>query len=181
MIFKYPNGDPFRVIFLTSELLEAVQGAKIQLMDLYKIHSYHDKLSFHEVAAYIAVQQEAAKLLGVELPPLERQFGEGYNGGMVQQAFNEIDSKSLREHLLRAAHFKSIANAQTIVIVVEPNDRTSTSAWTKLKARNFGLAIQQTLYEHAGYLKVHNGKVIRPTVGEFSMANVYALVHQQNP
>ena len=181
MIFKYPNGDPFHVLFLTSDLLEAVQAARIPLMDLYKINLYHDKLSFHEVAAYIAVQLEAAKLLGVEMPDLETLFGEGYNGGMVKQAFNEIDSNSLREHLLRSMHFKSIANAQTILIVVEPGDNVSTSAWEKLSARNLSLALQQTLYEQVGYLKVQNGKVINPAVGCFSMANVYSFVHRQNP
>jgi len=181
MIFKYPNGDPFHVIFLTSDLLEAVQVSKIQLMDLHKIHSYHDKLTFHQVAAYIAVQQEAARLLGVDMPELTTLFGDGYNGGMVEQAFNEIDSNSLREHLLRSTHFKSISVGQTILLVIEPEDRVSTAGWESLKGRTLSLALQQTLYEQVGYLKVHNGKVIRPAVGVFSMANVYAFVNRQNP
>lgn len=181
MIFKYPNGDPFHVVFLTSDLLEAAQGAKIPLLDLHKIHSYHDQLTFHQVAGLIAVQLEVAKLLGVEMPELKTLFGEGYNGGMVEQAFNEIDSNSLREHLIRSTHFKSISVGQTILLVIEPSDEVSTSAWDKLKGRTLSLALQQTLYEQVGYLKVHNGKVIRPAVGAFSMANVYGFVSQQNP
>lgn len=181
MIFKYPNGDPFHVIFLTSDLLEAVQGAKIPLVDLHKIRSYHDQLTFHQVAGFIAVQQEAAKLLGVEMPELKSLFGEDYNGGMVEQAFNEVDSNSLREHLVRSTHFKSISVGQTILLVIEPNSGVSTAGWEKLKGRTLSLALQQTLYEQVGYLKVHNGKVIRPAVGVFSMANVYGFVSQQNP
>lgn len=181
MIFKYPNGDPFHVIFLTGDLLDAVQGAKIPLMDLHKIHSYHDKLTFHQVAGYIAIQQTVAKLLGVEMPNLSTLFGEGYNGGMVEQAFNEIDSNSLREHLIRSTHFKSISVGQTILLVAEPNEGVSSAGWEQLKARTLSLALQQTLYEQVGYLKVHNGKVIHPAVGVFSMSNVYAFVSQQNP
>lgn len=181
MIFKYPNGDPFHVIFLTSDLLEAVQGAKIPLLELHKIHSYHDQLTFHQVAAYIAVQQEVAKLLGIEMPELATSFGEGYNGGMVEQAFNEIDSNSLREHLIRSTHFKSISVGQTILLVIEPGSEVSTSGWDQLKGRTLSLALQQTLYEQVGYLKVHNGKVIRPAVGVFSMADVYGFVSKQNP
>lgn len=181
MIFKYPNGDPFHVIFLTSDLLEAVQSAKIPLLDLHKIHSYHDQLTFHQVAAFIAVQQEAAKLLGVEMPELTTLFGEGYNGGMVEQAFNEIDSNSLREHLIRSTHFKSISVGQSILLVIEPGSEVSTSGWDHPKGRTLSLALQQTLYEQVGYLKVHHGKVIHPAVGVFSMANVYEFVSHQNP
>jgi len=181
MIFKYPNGDPFFVVFLTSDLLEAVMSAKIPLMDLHKIHSYHDQLTFHQVAAYIAVQQEVAKLLGIEMPDLKSSFGEGYNGGMVEQAFNEIDSNSLRQHLIRATHFKSISVGQTILLVIEPESESATSGWDHVRGRTLSLALQQTLYEQVGYLKVHNGKVIRPAVGVFSMADVYGFVSQQNP
>lgn len=180
MIFKYPKGEPFRLVFLTSELLQTIQFQKIPLFNLYEIHAYHDKLTFHEVAAFIALQREAAKLFGVEPETNEVWFPQDYNGKMVEQAFNEIDSKSLQEFLRRGSNFKSMSVGKTILVVVDPKPEASTQSWEALKAKNISLAVLQTIYEQVGYLNVHFGRALKGSLGILTMTNVYRFVHLQN-
>lgn len=179
MILKYPNGFPFELYFVTGDLLNTLSSQAIPFGDLKKIHAYHEKLTFTEIANFIAVQRAAAQLFGVDLA--EPFFGEGYNGGMVAEAFNGIDSKAITEHLREAGRFHSSVIGQVIVVGVNADQCKATASWDKLQAKNLSTAVLETIYARVGYLQAHFGSVVKPSLGTLSMAEVYKFVHLQNP
>lgn len=181
MIFKYPNGDPFELYVVTGDLLNALASQAVPFNGFKKIHAYHDKLTFGEVASFIACHMAAAKVFGVDMPEPASMFGEGYNAGMVAEAFNAIDSNKIAE-ILRAGHeFHSTVIGQVIVVAVDAGSTGKVHAWEKLKAKTVGSAVLETIYARVGYLDAHFGKIMKPNLGDLTLAEVYKLVHLQNP
>lgn len=181
MIFKYPNGFPFELYFVTGEMLNALAQQAVPYNDLKKIAAYHDKLTFNEVANFIAIQHAAAKLFGVSMPSPSNSFGEGYSAGMVKEAFNEIDSDLIYNDLKDASCFHTTVIGQVIVIGIDLADNSKANSWDRLQARNISMAVQETIYERVGYFTAHFGSLVNPGLGELSMAEVYKFVHIQNP
>lgn len=180
MIFKYPNGFPYEIHFVTGGLLSTLVNQAIPFDGLKKISAYHDKLSFGEVATFIAAQHAVGKLFGVEMPEPKAFFGEGHNGGMVEQAFNAIDSNAIAE-VFRSAHsFHSTKIGQVMVIAADAGDSKVVGSWEKLKARNLSAAVVETIYARVGYLEAHFRSVPQPALGELSLTEVYKLLHAQN-
>lgn len=180
MIFKYPNGFPFELYFVTGEMLEALALQTVPFDGLRKISAYHDKLTYNEVAQFLATQRAAAQLFGVDMPEAAHSFGEGYNGGMVAEAFNAIDSKAITEYLRNATSFHSTKVGQVLLIAANTAN-PHIGSWEKLNAKNISSAVLETIYGRVGYLDTHFGSVIKPALGELTMAEVYKLVHLQNP
>lgn len=179
MIFKYPNGFPFELYVVSGDLLSTLASQEVCFTTLKKIHAYHDKLTFGEVAQFIATQRAAAKLFGVDMP--EPFFGEGYNGGMVAEAFNGVDSEAIASHLRNAEHFHSTVLGQVIVVAVNATNNPEVHSWEKLQAKNISAAVLETIYARVGYLQAHFGSVVKPTLGTLTMAEIYKFVHLQNP
>lgn len=180
MIFKYPNGFPFELYFLTGDMLDTLARQAVPFHSLSKISSYHEKLTFNEVAAFIATQHAAARLFGVDMPEPASEFGEGYNGGMVAEAFNGIDSEAIGKHLREASCFHSTVIGQVMLVAVGVKDDPRVISWEKLEAKNISLAVQETIYGRVGYLDSHFGSALKPALGELTMAEVYRCVHHQN-
>jgi hypothetical protein len=180
MIFKYPHGFPYELYFLTGDLLGTLAQQAVPFNSLSKISSYHDKLTFNEVATFIAVQRAAARVFGVDLPEASSEFGEGYNGGMVAEAFNGIDSEAIFGHLKAATSFHSTVIGQVMLVAVNVDGDPRVGSWHKLDAKNISWAVQETIYERVGYLDSHFGSVAKPALGELTMTEVYKTVHLQN-
>ena len=180
MIFKYPNGDPVELYFVTKDLLNVLAHQVVPFNNLKKIASYHDKLTFNEVANFIAVQRAAGNLFGVDLHDAASEFGEGYNTGMISEAFNVVDSNSIQETLKGGKVFHSTRIGNVLIVAVDCKDCKEVGNWSKLNARNISLAVQETIYGRVGYLDTHFGSVLNPGLGELTMAEVYKLVHIQN-
>lgn len=180
MIFKFPNGFPFELYFVTGEMLEALALQTVPFDGLRKISAYHDKLTFNEVANFVATQHAAGKLFGVDMPEPSQSFGEGYNGGMIAEAFNAIDSEAISNYLKNATVFHAAKIGQVILIAVNTKG-PETGSWDKLHSKNISTAVLETIYGRVGYLDTHFGSVITPALGELTLAEVYKLVHVQNP
>lgn len=180
MIFKYPNGIPFELYFVTKELLNALDVQAVPFNGLGKISAYHDKLTYDEVANWIGLQYAAAELFGVDMPKPDTLFGEGFAGGMVAQAFNEINSKSIVDYLKNATCFSSTKVGQVLIIGIDVDDSLKVSDWEKLKGKNLSTAVQETIYERVGYLNSHFGPVSKSALGVLTMAEVYRLIQIQN-
>lgn len=182
MIFKYPNGQPFELYVVTGELLTALSVQAVPFDGFKKIHAYHDKLTFGEVASFVACHMAAARIFGVDMPEPQTMFGDdAYNAGMLAEAFNAIDSNKIAE-ILRGGHeFHSTVIGQVIVVAVDAGSTGKVHSWEKLKAKTLGSAVLETIYARVGYLEAHFGKIIKPNLGDLTLAEVYKLVHLQNP
>lgn len=180
MIFKYPNGSPFELYFVTKELLNALDVQAVPFNGLGKIHEQHDKLTYDEVANWIALQYAAAELFGVDMPQPETLFGEGYAGGMVAQAFNEINSKSIVEFIKNSTSFSSTKIGQVLIVGIDVDGSPKVSDWEKLKGKNISTAVQETIYERVGYLNSHFGLAPKSALGVLTLAEVYRLIQIQN-
>ncbi|MBS9730347.1 hypothetical protein [Pseudomonas phage IR-QUMS-PaBa1-GHS-2021] len=181
MIFKYPNGLPFELYVVTGELVDTLVAQSIPLSGLKEISAYHDKITFGEMANFVALQYAAAKVFGVEMPDPTAYFGHGYNAGMVAEAFNGVDSDAIATLLRTANHFRSTVNGQVILIGVEVGDHKATASWEKLQAKTISTAVLETLYARVGYLESHFGPVPKAGLGELTLAEVFKLIHLQNP
>lgn len=180
MIFKYPNGFPFEVYFVTKDLLATLAQQAVPFNNLSKISSYHEKLTYSEVALFVATQHAAAKVFGVEMPDPAVSFGEGYRAAMVAEAFNGIDSEAIHRFLMESTSFHSTLVGQVMLIGVGEMESPKVSTWEHLDAKNIALAVQETIYERVGYLDAHFGSVIKASLGELTMAEVYRGIHLQS-
>lgn len=181
MIFKYPNGLPFELYFVTKELLHALDTQAVPFNGLGKIHEHHDKLTYDEVANWVALQRAAAEVFGVDMPEPAGSFGEGFAGGMTAQAFNEINSKSIVEFIKSATCFSSTKVGQVLIVGIEVDGSPQVADWEKLKGKNISTAVQETIYERVGYLNSHFGLVPKSALGVLTLAEVYRLIQIQNP
>lgn len=182
MILKTPHGTPVSVFFLTSEMHRLLVRQSIPLKDAFKLSSYHQQLTFNEIANILKFQYVVAQQMGVPLIDPKHLFGEGHNGGMVEVSFNGLDGKTLSDKYKECNSFNSLAaGANVLIVLFNDSGDAHVSGFDRLEATTFSDALLETLQAKVGYVQVHFGKVVKPNLGEFTMAEVYKLVSIENP
>jgi hypothetical protein len=182
MILKTPQGKSFRVLFLTSSMRDVLVSQAIPFSDVSKLASYHQKVTFSEIAHILKFQYVVAQQMGVPLLDPKHLFGEGYNGGMVERSFNDIDSETLTQIYKSTKSFACLdAGMNTLIVLFNGEDASKVPGWDSLEAQTFSGALLETVFAKVGYMESHNGKIPKPNLGEFTLAEVYKLVSIENP
>lgn len=181
MILNYPNGNPFKFFFLTRGMVETLVRSSIPLQDLCKLSVYHGKLTYGEMADILKYQLVVGKALGVPTTDPKLQFGSGYDGAMLAEAFNSSGSEALAGQFKAASKFQSIVIGQTIVMVCGDSSEEQVPGFTIQDGNTFSAALLETIYKRVGYLECHSGKITHPALGEFTLAEVFKLLSIENP
>lgn len=182
MILKTPHGTPFSLFYLTSDMHRLLVKQSIPLRDVFKLASYHQKLTFGEIATMLRFQYTVAQQMGVPLLDPKHLFGEGYNGGMVAEAFNAIDSETLNQWYKGCKTFNSLnAGGNVMLVLFNDSDNHKVHGWHSLEGNTFSSALLETIFAGAGYMESHYGKIAKPSLGETTLAEVYKLVSIENP
>lgn len=182
MILKTPQGKSVRIFYLTSEMQRLLASQAIPYSDLAKLSTYHQKLTFGEIANILKFQYLVAQELGVLLLDPKHLFGEGYNAGMVETAFNSLDGETLSAIVKDTKSFSCIdAGMNTIIFLFNGENAPKAPGFDTLECVTFSGALLETIFAKVGYMESHNGKIPKPNQGEFTLAEVYKLVSIQNP
>lgn len=183
MILKTPHGKVYRLFYLTSDMLDHLVEQSIPLNKVFDLASYHQKLTYSEIAYMLKFQYQVGMKMGVPLLDPKHLFGTGYNSGMIQEAFNAIGSEQLLAYYESCSHFNCIdAGGNVVLVLFNHNpDKYHVPGWDTLEAKTFSGALLETLFAKVGYMDCHFGKIPKPAVGEFSLAEVYKLLSIENP
>lgn len=182
MILRTPNGSPIEVFFLTNSMVKLLAKVGIPLSNLSTIETYHQKATYGEIAQIISMQYQAAKELGVALLDPDLIFSKDYEGEMLKAAFNSVDSKSLSAAFNSATSFGySSFKSNQLVVVINDENQTTPPSWSKASALTFSGALLEAILHVHGYMESHFGAIVDSKVGEFTMAEVYKLLGNQNP
>ena len=183
MILKTPHGTPISLFFLTSDMYSLLAKQKIPFKDVYKLSTYHQQLTFSEMAHMLKFQYVVAQQMGVPLLDPDHLFSaEGYEAGMLKAAFNAVASESLADLYKNCRTFNSLAAGNNVVLILfNTSDTDKVPGWDCLDAHTFSGAMLETINAKVGYLEAHFGPVVKPKLGEFTMAEVYKLVGIENP
>lgn len=181
MILNYPNGNPFKFFFLTRGMVETLVRCSIPLQDLDKLSAYHGVLTYGEMADILKYQLIVGKTMGIPTTDAAAQFGKGFDGAMLADAFNASNSEALAGQFQAASQFQSLVIGQTIVMVAGVRTDKPLPGFSVQEGSTFSAALLETIYERVGYLEAHSGKVTHPAIGEFTLAEVFKLLSIQNP
>ena len=181
MILNYPNGNPFKFLFLNRGMADTLSSQSIPWDALTKLSVYHGVLTYGEMAGFLKTQELVAKRFGVTIPDLFATVGGAFEVGMVSDAFNSMDSEALALQLKNATHFQYVVKGQTIIMVAGEHQDSLIAGFSKLSGRNLSAALLETIYKQAGYLETHSGEILLPAVGEFTVAEVLKLLSIENP
>lgn len=182
MILKTPHGTPISLFFLTNDMYSLAVKQSIPLKDIHKLSSYHQQLTFSEIAYMLKLQYVVAQQMGVPLLDAKHLFGEGYNAGMVEEAFNAIDSETLTAMYQTCRSFNSLtAGANVVLVIFNTSGEYNIPGCETLEATTFSGALLETVLAKVGYLQAHFGGIVKPKLGEFTLAEVYKLVGIENP
>lgn len=182
MILKTPHGTPISLFFLTSDMYSLLVKQSIPFKDAHKLSTYHQQLTFSEMAHMLKFQYVVSQQMGVPLLDPKHLFGEGYEAGMVEAAFNAVASESLADVYKNCRTFNSLASGNNVVLVLfNTSDTHKVPGWDCLEAHTFSGALLETINAKVGYLEAHFGGVVKPKLGEVTMAEVYKLVGLENP
>lgn len=182
MILKTPHGPNFSVFFLTQEMFDVLDANNVPLDDMKKIASYHQSLSYGEIAAILKFQYGIAKRLQVPLIDPSIHFQEGYNGKMVESAFNDLDSETLVSSVYeRTESFSMLHAGRNVLFILFQSAGSKTPAgWDPVNAKTFSGALLEMVYAKVGYLESHQGEVVKVKAGECSLAEVFRLLATEN-
>lgn len=183
MILKTPNHrTPISLFFLTSDMYSILTRLKIPLKDVCKLSTYHQQLTFTEIAGMMKFQYAIAQRLGVPLLDPEHLFGSGdVTAGMIKSAFNELDSETLAGWQ-ECKSFNSLgAGANIVLVLFNKTEDREIPGWKTLEGSTFSAALLETIIAEAGYLQSHLGPIVKPRVGEITLAEVYKLLGNENP
>lgn len=181
MILKCPNVDPFKFFFLSKGMADTLLSSSIPLQDVCKLHVYHGKLTYQEIAHILKFQQVAAHFVGVES---DNPFGDAkpdIHNNLILDVFNSIGSEALRDTFIKANKFQYLKVGNTILMVVGNHEDNDLPGWHVPKGNTLGTVLLKTIYEQVGYLDVHSGPIVQPKLGEFTLAEVFKLIDIQNP
>jgi len=184
MILKTPNHDraPISLFFLTSDMYSLLARQSIPLRDVCKLSTYHQQLTFSEVAGMLKFQYAVAQRLGVLMLDPEHLFAAGdLKANMVKDAFNKLDSETLAGWQECKSFNSLAAGANVVLVMFNKTDDREIPGWNTLEGGTFSAALLETIIAEAGYLQAHMGPVVKPKVGEISLAEVYKLVGIENP
>lgn len=184
MILRTPNGSPIEVFFLTNSMVKLLAKVGIPLSNLSTIETYHQKATYGEIAQIISMQYQAAKELGVALLDPDLIFSKDYEGEMLKAAFNSVGSESLSlaSAFTDATSFGySSFKSNQLVVVINNENQTTPPSWSNASALTFSGALLEAILNVHGFMESHFGAIVDPKVGEFTMAEVYKLLGNQNP
>jgi len=162
-------------------MLTVLVKQSVPLKDIDKVSSYHQKLTYGEMASMLKLQYAVAQRMGVAMLDPKHLFGEGVEANMVETAFNAIDSETLSEWQT-CKSFNSLAAGLNVVLVLfNRSEDKEVPGWDCLDATTFSGALLETIVAKVGYLQAHFGEVVTPKLGEFTLAEVYKLLGIENP
>jgi hypothetical protein len=182
MILKTPHGPSHSVFFLTQDMYDVLKDQSIPLEDMKKIASYHKRLSYGEIAGLLKFQYAVAKRLQVIMTDPTPLFGEGYDGKMVESAFNALDSETLITSVYDKTEQFSMLNAggNVLLILFQNRDDKVPGGWDPVNAKTFSGALLEMAYAKVGYLESHQGEVVKAKAGECSFAEIFKLLETEN-
>lgn len=182
MILKTPNGQPVSLFFLTSDMHSLLVKQSVPMKDVHKLSTYHQQLTFSEMAHMLKFQYVVAQQMGIPLLDPKHLFGEGYGAGMVEASFNDIPSETLATVYKECRTFNSLAAGGNVVLVLfNTSESEKVAGWSTLEAHTFSSALVETINAKVGYLDAHFGGVVKSKLGEVTMAEIYKLVGIENP
>lgn len=181
MILKTPNGAPLKVFFLTNSMARVLKRSAVPFSEVSNIETYHEKLTYNEIASILKMQYLASKTLGTLMPSPDLIFRNDYEGGMLKDAFNKVDGESLLEGFTECSNFSYLnAGNNTLLISLDNPEEEKVVGWTSAKSNNFSTALLEIIYAVHGYMECHFGAALEPKAGEFTLAYVFKLLGAQN-
>lgn len=181
MILKTPNGNPLKVFFLTNSMARVLKRTGVPFSEVSKVETYHEKLTHGEIAGVIKMEYCASRILGLQLPKVETRFSEDYHGQMLKDSFNKVDGETLLETFVNSNKFSYLnAGDNTLLISLDDPEDETIPGWTNAKGTTFSEALLESIYAVHGYMECHNGPIVDPKVGEFTLAYVFKLLGTQS-
>ena len=181
MVFNYPNGNPFKFLFLTRGMVDTLITASIPLQDAFNLPVYHGKLTYGEMAGISKYQDVVCTRLGIPSVNPKAAFGTSYEGTVFADAYDKLQSAPFTDHLNNSKQFQVLVIGQSVIFVIGNLTDSSLPGFSIQEANTFSGALLEMIYERVGYHEVHNGMSPYPKLGEFTLAEVLKLLSVENP
>ena len=181
MILKTPNGPSVQLFFLTSDMARLLSRESVPFANVTNLTTYHQKITFGEIAQIARLQYIVAKELGVMMLDPDLYFKKDYEGGMVKDAFNKFSGETLSGLVNECTCFSYLNAGANVLLVAFHNDEEKLPGWVCANAKTFSGVLLESIFAVHGYMESHFGKLVEPGLGEISLAEVYKLLGLQNP
>lgn len=181
MVFNYPNGNPFKFLFLTRGMVDTLINASIPLQNAFDLPVYHGKLTYGEMAGISKYQDAVCVHLGIPVVNPKPAFGTGFEAASFAEAYDKFESAPFTTHLKTGKQFQTLVIGQTVIFVIGNLTDSSVPGFSIQEANTFSGALLEMIYERVGYHEVHNGMSPYPKLGEFTLAEVLKLLSVENP
>lgn len=181
MILRTHNGNPLKVFFLTNSMAGILKRTGVPFSCIDKVETYHDKLTYGEIAGILKMELVASQVLGTQSLPIDGRVAKDYHGGMLLDAFNKVDGETLFNLMGSCSNF-SFLNAGNNILLLSLNDSEDEKipGWTNAKGNTFSEALLESIYKVHGYMESHHGPIVDPKPGELTIAYVLRLLGKQS-
>lgn len=181
MKFVISQNNKKSVWFLTKGMVDALKSVSIEFDQLDQLPKYVHLLTPSEIAIILKLQDIIAGKFGVPILPPVLNDVDAINRTLIERALNTVSSEDLQQHFNAHNKFYVHTTQNGFVLCLANKDETgSMPGWEPLAADTLVPALLEGVYEKFGYNEVHFKEVVKTSVNEFSLANIFNLMAVTN-